>query len=138
MTSDVKLSVMEIKWGLVPDMAGIALLRDLVRGDVARELTYSGRIIHGDEAVRLGLATWAGHDPLTHARELARKIARSNPDAIRAAKRLWNRSTDADAAELLLSESREQDRLIGSPNQIEAVRAEMEQRQPDFCDPPSS
>ena len=128
-TSDVKLSVMEIKWGLVPDMAGIALLRDLVRGDVARELTYSGRIVHGEEAVRLGLATWAGHDPLTHARELARKIARSNPDAIRSAKRLWNRSIDADAAELLLNESREQDRLIGSPNQIEAVRAEMEQRQ---------
>jgi phage tail sheath protein FI/enoyl-CoA hydratase/carnithine racemase len=134
-TSDVKLSVMEIKWGLVPDMAGIALLRDLVRGDVARELTYSGRIIHGDEAVRLGLATWAGDDPLAHAREMARKIARSNPDAIRAAKRLLNRSSDADAAELLASESLEQDRLIGSPNQIEAVRAAMEQRHPEFSAP---
>jgi len=134
-SSDVKLSVMEIKWGLVPDMAGIALLRELVRGDVARELAYSGRIIHGDEAVRLGLATWAGSDPLAHARELARKIARSNPDAIRAAKRLLNRSTDADAAELLVSESREQDRLIGSPNQIEAVRATMEQREPEFSAP---
>jgi phage tail sheath protein FI/enoyl-CoA hydratase/carnithine racemase len=134
-TSDVKLSVMEIKWGLVPDMAGIALLRELVRGDVARELTYSGRIVHGDEAVKLGLATWAGDDPLAHARELARKIARSSPDAIRAAKRLLNRSVDADAAELLASESREQDRLIGSPNQIEAVRAAMEQRQPEFLAP---
>ena len=134
-SSDVKLSVMEIKWGLVPDMAGIALLRELVRGDVARELAYSGRIIHGDEAVRLGLATWAGSDPLAHARELARKIARSNPDAVRAAKRLLNRSTDADAAELLVSESREQDRLIGSPNQIEAVRATMEQREPEFSAP---
>jgi enoyl-CoA hydratase/carnithine racemase len=68
-SSDVKLSVMEIKWGLVPDMAGIALLRELVRGDVARELTYSGRIIDGDEAVRVGIATWAGADPLEHARE---------------------------------------------------------------------
>jgi phage tail sheath protein FI/enoyl-CoA hydratase/carnithine racemase len=133
--SDVKLSVMEIKWGLVPDMAGIALLRELVRGDVARELTYSGRIIDGDEAVRLGLATWAGSDPLAHAREMARNIARSNPDAIRAAKRLLNRSADADAATLLASESREQDRLIGSPNQIEAVRAAMEQRQPEFSAP---
>jgi phage tail sheath protein FI len=134
-TADVKLSVMEIKWGLVPDMAGIALLRELVRGDVVRELTYSGRIINGHEAVRLGLATWVGDDPLSHAREMARKIARSSPDAIRAAKRLLNRSTDADAAELLLSESREQDRLIGSPNQIEAVRAAMEQRQPEFSAP---
>jgi phage tail sheath protein FI/enoyl-CoA hydratase/carnithine racemase len=134
-TSDVKLSVMEIKWGLVPDMAGIALLRKLVRGDVARELTYSGRIINGDEAVRLGLATWAGSDPLAHAREMARSIARSNPDAIRAAKRLLNRSADADAAALLVSESREQDRLIGSPNQLEAVRAGMEQRPPEFSAP---
>ena len=134
-TSDVKLSVMEIKWGLVPDMAGIALLRELVRGDVARELTYSGRIIDGHEAVKLGLATWAGDDPLAHARELARNIARSNPDAIRAAKRLWNRSADGDAAALLAAESREQDRLIGSPNQIEAVRAAMEQRTPEFSAP---
>ena len=133
-SSDVQLSVMEIKWGLVPDMAGIALLRELVRGDVARELTYSGRIINGDEAVRLGLATWAGSDPLAHAREMARNIARSNPDAIRAAKRLLNRSADADAAALLVSESREQDRLIGSPNQLEAVRAGMEQRPPAFGD----
>ena len=131
-TSDVKLSVMEIKWGLVPDMAGIALLRELVRGDVARELTYSGRIINGDEAVRLGLATWAGSDPLAHARAMASNIARSNPDAIRAAKRLFNRSTDADAAALLASESREQDRLIASPNQLEAVRAGMEQRPAAF------
>lgn len=133
-SSDVKLSVMEIKWGLVPDMAGIALLRELVRGDVARELTYSGRVIDGDEAVRLGLATWAGSDPLAHARDMARNIARSNPDAIRAAKRLLNRCTDADAAALLASESREQDRLMASPNQLEAVRAGMEQRTPAFGD----
>ena len=133
-SSDVKLSVMEIKWGLVPDMAGIALLRELVRGDVARELTYSGRIVNGDEAVRLGLATWAGADPLAHAREMARNIARSNPDAIRAAKRLCNRCPDADAAALLASESSEQERLLGSPNQIEAVRAELAQSAPAFGD----
>jgi enoyl-CoA hydratase/carnithine racemase len=133
-SSDVKLSVMEIKWGLVPDMAGIALLRELVRGDVARELTYSGRIINGDEAVRLGIATWAGSDPLAHARGMARNIASRSPDAIRAAKRLLNRSVDDDAAALLASESREQERLMGSPNQIEAVRAEMEQRPPAFGD----
>lgn len=133
-SSDVKLSVMEIKWGLVPDMAGIALLRELVRGDVARELTYSGRIINGDEAVRLGLATWTGPNPLAHARDMASNIARSSPDAIRAAKRLLNRCIDADAAALLASESREQDRLMASPNQLEAVRAGMEQRTPAFVD----
>jgi enoyl-CoA hydratase/carnithine racemase len=108
------------------------LLRELVRGDVARELTYSGRIINGDEAPRLGLATWAGSDPLAHAREMASNIARRSPDAIRAAKRLLNRSSDEDAAAILASESREQERLMGSPNQVEAVRAEMEQRPAAF------
>ena len=73
-----------------------------------------------------------GSDPLAHAREMARNIARSSPDAIRAAKRLLNRSSDDDAAALLVSESREQERLMGSPNQIEAVRAGMEQRPPAF------
>ena len=99
-TSDVKLSVMEIKWGLVPDMAGIALLRELVRGDVARELTYSGRVVSGDEAVRLGLATWVGDDP---GRMRARWHATSRGvtrTPIRAAKRLLNGSTDGDAAAL--------------------------------------
>jgi len=84
--------------------------------------------------VKLGLATWVGPDPLAYAREMARSIARNSPDAIRAAKRLLNRSTDADAATLLASESREQERLMGSPNQLEAVRAGMEQRAPVFGD----
>jgi len=123
---------MEIKRGLLPDMAGIALLRELVRGDVARELTYSGRIIDGDEAVRVGIATWVGSDPLAYAREMARDIARRSPDAIRAAKRLLNRSSNGDAAAILESESREQERLMGSANQIEAVRAEMEKRPAGF------
>lgn len=123
-----RFSVMEIKWGLVPDMSGMPLLRELVRGDQLRELVYTGRIFEADEAQTLGLVTRVADDPLAMALETARNIAGRNPDAIRADKRLLNSLHDSDSAELLLAESREQDAVIGKPNQIEAVMAEMEKR----------
>jgi len=131
---DAKLSVMEMRWGIVPDMAGTLLLRDLVRGDVARELTYGGRIVSGEEAVTLGLATRAAADPREAAFATAREIAARNPHAVRAAKRLFNRRDEALAAGQLLAESEEQAALIGSPNQREAARANIEKRPPVFVD----
>ena len=125
---EAKLSVMEVKWGLVPDMAGCVLLAELTRTDVARELTFTGRVVGGTEAVTLGLATRASQDPLADARAMARQIASSNPDAIRAAKRLMNTASPVDAARVLVSEAFEQQRLIGSANQREAVQAALENR----------
>jgi enoyl-CoA hydratase/carnithine racemase len=125
---EARLSVMEVKWGLVPDMAGCVFLTELVRGDVARELTFTGRIVSGTEAVQLGLATRVSEDPLTEARAMARQVAASNPDAIRAAKRLFNTATPVDAARVLVAEAFEQQRLIGSANQREAVQATVEKR----------
>jgi enoyl-CoA hydratase/carnithine racemase len=132
---DARMAVMEIKWGLVPDMAGIALLRGLVRDDVARDLTYSGRIFDGTEAGRIGLATRVVVDPRGEALTYAAEIAARNPDAIRAAKRLLNLPPDADQATILMAESVEQTALIGSPNQVEAVRAATEARRAAFADP---
>jgi len=131
-TADAKLSVMEIKWGLVPDMAGMLLTRGLVRPDVMRELIYTGRIVSGAEAVDLGLATRVCDDPRAAALALAREIAQKNPDAIRANKRLMQVAEDGDGAAVLQAESVEQDALIGSPNQVEAVKANMEKRAPRF------
>lgn len=133
-TADTRLSVMEIKWGLVPDMGGTPLLRALVRDDVARELTYTGRIVNGEEAVALGLATRVVADPLAEAQRLAHEIAARSPEAIRAGKRLLNAMADpaVSDAQLLLAESEEQQMLIGSANQTEAVRANLEKRAPRF------
>lgn len=128
---DARMSVMEIKWGLVPDMAGILLMREVARADVVRELTFSGRQFDGEEALRLGFATQVHADPLAAAFELAAAIARQNPDAIQAAKRLLNMS-NGDPAAVLLAESEEQEKLMGSPNQVEAVQANMERRAPEF------
>ncbi|MET3460612.1 crotonase/enoyl-CoA hydratase family protein [Variovorax atrisoli] len=132
---DTKLSVMEIKWGLVPDMAGMVLMRELARSDVVRELTFTGRIFSGEEALRLGFATRVSADPLAEALQMAHEIAGKSPDAIRAGKRLLNASLSQSAAELLLAESVEQKALIGSPNQVEAVRANIERRAPRFGTP---
>lgn len=132
--ADAKFSAMEVKWGLVPDMAGIALLGRLVRGDVLRELVYTGRVVGGDEAVALGLATRVVDDPLAEARALARQIAEQSPDAVRAAKRLCNLGPGTPAADVLLAEAREQQRLIGSRNQREAVHAGLARRPARFED----
>lgn len=133
-TPDAKLAVMEIKWGLVPDMAGIVLLRPLVRDDVFRDLTYSGRIFDGTEALALGIATRVSADPYAEAQAYAADIASKSPDAIRGAKRLLNLPASATNAEVLLAESVEQTALIGSPNQIEAVMANLQKRAPVFKD----
>jgi enoyl-CoA hydratase/carnithine racemase len=134
-TADLKMSVMEIKWGLVPDMAGCVLMNQLARTDVVRELMFTGRTFSGTEAVALGLATRVSADPLAEARALGRQIAALNPETIRANKRLLNRALAAGETDTLLAESVEQQRLIGSANQVEAVRAAIEQRPPRFTDP---
>jgi enoyl-CoA hydratase/carnithine racemase len=131
---DARLAILEIKWGIVPDMAGIALMRELARSDVIRELAMTGRIFSGTEALAYGFATSLHADPLAAARATAKEIAARNPQAVRAIKRLLNRAKDADAAAILLAESKEQAALIGSPNQIEAVLAGMEGRPGRFLD----
>lgn len=131
---DAKLSILEIKWGLVPDMAGIVLLRGLVRDDQVRELTYTGRIFSGEEALALGIATRLSADPRGEALTLAAEIAKKSPHAIRGAKRLFATMSEADQKEILRRETEEQVALIGSPNQIEAVMANVQKRPPSFTD----
>lgn len=131
---DARLSVMEIKWGLVPDMSLTQTLRDLVPLDVAKELTFTGRILSGTEAQALGLVTHVTDDPLAAAMALAGEIAGKSPDAIRAGKRLLEESWRADPRTGLELESQLQTELIGSPNQVEAVKANFENRDPVFKD----
>ncbi|MFO1115659.1 MAG: crotonase/enoyl-CoA hydratase family protein [Beijerinckiaceae bacterium] len=133
-TPDAKMSVMEIRWGLVPDVAGTQLMRHLAREDIVRELTYTGRVFSGEEAFSYGLVTRVCAEPRAAALETAREIADKNPHAIRAAKRLLNLAVATDAETGLIAESAEQVKLIGSANQIEAVRAQMEKRLPKFAE----
>jgi enoyl-CoA hydratase/carnithine racemase len=133
---DAKLSIMEIKWGLVPDMGITQTLPRLVAIDIAKELTFTGRVVSGTDAVRLGLCTRTADDPLAAALALADEIAARSPDAVRAAKRLYNETwTSSDPASALERESELQSGLIGKPNQIAAVMAGMSGEPPTFVDP---
>ncbi|HEY7852467.1 MAG TPA: crotonase/enoyl-CoA hydratase family protein [Caulobacteraceae bacterium] len=131
---DTRLAVLEIKWGLVPDMAGTQLMRHLAREDVVRELTYTGRIFSGEEALAYGFATRVCADPRAEALAVAREIAGRSPSAVRASKRLLNAAGVIDPAVGLIQETDEQVALIGSANQIEAVKANLEKRAPAFRD----
>lgn len=130
---DARMSIMEIKWGLVPDMAGTPILSKLVRDDILRDLTFTGRIFSAQDAMNYGLATRICDDPYTAALEAAREIANKSPTAIRAIKRMLN-DLGGDPGPALLAESVEQMKLMGKPNQTEAVRANIEKRAPKFSD----
>ncbi|MCC6008116.1 MAG: crotonase/enoyl-CoA hydratase family protein [Rhodobacteraceae bacterium] len=129
---EARLSVMEMKWGLVPDMGLARVLPRLMRADQALELIVTAREFSADQAERMGLVTRVATDPLEAARVLAAEIAGRSPSAISAAKALvagaW---TQADAEALAL-EARLQAALIGQPHQIEAVMANMERRPARF------
>ena len=131
---ETKLSIMEIKWGLVPDMAGTALMREPARGDVVRELTYTGRVFSGAPAVDYGFAARTADDPYTESMALAKEIASKSPSAIQAAKGIFNAVATMDDAGVLLQESIAQDSVMGRANQIEAVMAGMQKRDGAFED----
>ncbi|CAN5735493.1 crotonase/enoyl-CoA hydratase family protein [soil metagenome] len=131
---DARLSVLEIRWGLLPDMTGPQTLPRLVGLDVAKELTFTGRMVSGTEEAELGMATRVSDDPRAEALVLAGEIAAKNPHAIRGAKELLNQSGRRPLAESLLEESRLMGGLIGTPNQVEATMAYLEGRKATFTD----
>ena len=132
---DARLSVMEVKWGLIPDMAGAQMLRDLVSMDVAKELVLTGKIISGEEAQGLGLVTRLCDDPLAEALAMAHEITQKSPDAIIAGKHLIETAWRGTLEEGLKLEEELQKSLLGSPNQIEAMTANFKKRAPNFQDP---
>lgn len=129
---DTRFSVMEIKWGLVPDMAGTQLMRHLASEDIVRELCYTGRIFEADDARTYGFVTHVVANPHAEAMTLAAEIARRSPDAVAANKRLLNAAPYLSVEDGLVMESQEQKDIIGKPNQIEAVMSELEQREPNY------
>ena len=131
---DARLAVMEMKWGLIPDMGGYALWKSLVRDDVLRELTYTNREFSGADAHSLGFATYVDENPHARAMVIATDIAKRNPEAMREAKALFNEFGDMKEAAILMAESERQARVIRKPNQIEAVMSQMQKRAAAFVD----
>ncbi|MGK0375079.1 MAG: enoyl-CoA hydratase/carnithine racemase [Arenicella sp.] len=129
-----KFSILEMRWGIVPDMSSTQIMRHMIRDDVIRELTYTAKIFDAKQAKEWGFITDIVDDPLAHAMSVAKQIAYKNPDAIRAAKKIIDASYYQTAEQGLLMESVEQDKIMGTSNQIEAVMAELQKRKPEFKD----
>lgn len=134
MAPDAQFSILEIRWGLVPDMTATAMLPLLVGLDRAKELTFTGRMVSGEECGQIGIATRVAPNPLEEALALAHEIASKSPTAVRGAKKLLNASPYRGVAEQFADERSTIGSLIGSPNQVEAVMAYFEKRDPNFKD----
>ncbi|MDQ7071942.1 MAG: crotonase/enoyl-CoA hydratase family protein [Rhodobacterales bacterium] len=123
---DTKFAIMEMKWGLVPDMGGMVLLPKLTRSDVIRRMTYTADPIGAAQALDWGLVTELADDPLQAANDLATRIAANSPSATRAAKRLIAVAESEGEDAVLLAESREQADLIGKPDQMAVIAANLQ------------
>ncbi|MBT8220014.1 MAG: crotonase/enoyl-CoA hydratase family protein [Bacteroidia bacterium] len=130
--ANTKCAIMEMKWGIIPDLSTSQIMIHSVREDIIRELTYTNRMFSGTQAVEWGFATHVSEDPYADAMKMAQEIASKNPDAIQAAKHLFNQAPYLNQTEGLSLESRLQDKIIGKPNQIEAVLASLQKRKGKF------
>ncbi len=131
---DTKMSVMEVKWGLIPDMGGLYFMPLLMRDDHVRELTYTGRVIDGNEAAMIGLATRTAVDPVAEAMAMAAHIAAAAPNAMRQAKAVFEGRPNLDRAATLQAESDRQAAIMRNPQFMEAVMAGMQKRAANFND----
>jgi enoyl-CoA hydratase/carnithine racemase len=118
---DCKVSIMEAKWGMIPDMSAAVTLRELVRIDIAKELTMTGRVISGEEAARIGLMTRCSDDPFSSALQLAREICSRSPDSVAATKKLFQESWYSTEEQALHLETSLQKKILGSYNQLAAA-----------------
>jgi enoyl-CoA hydratase/carnithine racemase len=129
---DTQLSVREVHWGLIPDMTGTLMLSRLVRPDIVKDLVFSARVFSGSEGFELGVVTRLSKTPQADAMDLAQEIAGRSPDAVRGAKKLLNLMANDGAAQQFAAEREVIGKLIGAPNQVEAVMSHFEKRPPKF------
>lgn len=131
-TPDCELSVMEVKWGLVPDMTGSVTLRELLPMDVAKELAMTGRVFNAVEAKSLNLVTGVADDPLAVADALVQTIKTRSPDAVSGVKALFDQTWNASVADAFAVESRIQMKMFMSRNQRIAARANLAKQSPKY------
>lgn len=131
-TPDSEWSVLEGRWGLIPDMSGVQALSELVGIDTAKRLTMTAAKISGKEAHDLGLVTELAADPVAAAEDLARELATKSPDAIAAAKRLFNDTWHAGPRKTFARERIEQVRLLFGENAKVARNAAFKKIEPVY------
>ena len=128
-----QLSVMEARWGLVPDLGGCVRIPRLVGLGRATELTLTARRVGADEALAIGLAEVAlpAEDPQAAALDWARRVA-AGPGALRRVPRLLRENLGRDREAGLRAEAEVQIACIEGPDFKEAVVSSLEGREPRF------
>ena len=114
---DATLSILEAKWGLIPDMSGMVTLSRLTRVDIAQELTMTGRFFSAEEGAEYGVISRLSDTPLAAAEELATTICEKSPDAVAASKFLLKKTWKTGSRMSLFWERLTQMRLFISKNQ---------------------
>ncbi|MEL7537423.1 MAG: crotonase/enoyl-CoA hydratase family protein [Pseudomonadota bacterium] len=127
-----RLSIMEVKWGIVPDMGMTVTARNVVPADWLKRLALTGDIVTAEAAIDYGLITEVAEDPLAEAQRIAAAVVGRSPDAVTATKGLFNRALGVDAAVALRDEAETQLTVLGKENQMEAVAANFAKRAPNF------
>jgi enoyl-CoA hydratase/carnithine racemase len=120
-STDTTMSIIEIKWGLISDMSATQTLKYLVRIDIAKELMFTGRVIHAQEALEIGLVTKISDKPMEDALTMAELIASKSPDAISSRKKLLNTAWNADELTGFKMEKELQVNLLKSKNHVEPL-----------------
>jgi enoyl-CoA hydratase/carnithine racemase len=133
-TPDARFSIMEAKWGLIPDMAISTTARGVVPLDRIKELAFTARVVSAPDAKDFGLITELHDDALGAARNIAEEIVGRSPSAVKSMKQLFNVGWGAAEEESLALEARLQSALLGADHQREAVFANIEKRPPNFSD----
>jgi enoyl-CoA hydratase/carnithine racemase len=128
-----QLSVMEARWGLVPDLGGTHRLPRLIGLGRATELTLTARWVDAEEALTIGLAELRlpEQDPLDEAHAFAAKLA-AGPGALRRAPRLLRENLGRERDVALRAEATTQQACLTGPDFREAVTAHLEGREPTF------
>jgi enoyl-CoA hydratase/carnithine racemase len=129
---DAQWSVLEARWGLIPDMSGVKSLAQQVGMDTAKRLTMTGDIISGTEAAELGLATAVSADPRAEADKLIDQLKTRSPDSVAATKRLFNNTWSSSPRRTFARERLEQLVLLGLANTKVAREAAFKREVPQF------
>lgn len=130
---DARISVMERRWGLIPDLGGTWRLPRLVGQGRATELILTAREVDATEALAIGLGEVAlgADDPFGEALQWTSALA-AGPGAVRRAPRLVRENLDRPRGDALQAERAAQLELIAGPDTTEAVMAHLEKRDPRF------
>jgi enoyl-CoA hydratase/carnithine racemase len=113
-----QMSIMETRWGLVPDMGLTRSIKGIIGVDLAKELSLTARVFDGDYAKEIGLVTHLNDSPVEQAQLLAQEMLQRSPDALAAVKQVLDAMEHQPKKSLRLEKIWQLKLLLGKNSQI--------------------